>query len=430
MNLLSIFLLFCVPASAKIQVTLGVVDTATLQSDSVDTNKIKTDAVTNTKLLSDGASLSKVSAGTMTLSGAGLIIQGQNVGISTNTPIGKLTVNTGTNQNMLIKANTDASLQWVNDANSAYNTGRVYANPLLINPGGDGNVAIGNSSPGAVLDVEGAAQFGTTPTKSTFSATGALSIDTQASLQLGTTFYAGKNFVGVGTTTSQIGLATYDWVGNGQTLLQSVSNTSRANIAIVGGQSAEFTMWDLGASANTGLFHISVDAGSTIMESRNDTRLTANKSFVTYTHSTGKAAFANAVSVAGAFDAVGTSQFGAAPTLSTFTATTGFMALISSETITAGAVITANACGGAKIVYAASAVTTDTTNTFTAPAAANRGCVMQVCNTTAGGTITLDNNANFRSKAAADVALTLEDCITVWSDGAIWRQSTDIVSGD
>jgi len=265
------------------------VTTAKLINSAVDTSKIATDAVDTAKILYHDARLRSLSIGNgNTLAGSAALFVNGNTGIGGNIPGAKLNVNTGTNENVGYKSNaSNASLQWVNDANSAYNSGRIYANPLLINPGGDGNVGIGTSSPGAVLDVAGAAQFGTAPTKSTFSATGALSIDTQASLQLGTTFYVGNNFVGVSTTSSLIGRATYDWVGNSQSLFQVVSNTSRANIAIVGQASAEFTMWDLGSAANVGAFRISTDAGITTLEARADSLLSTPYTFLYLNHSTG-----------------------------------------------------------------------------------------------------------------------------------------------
>lgn len=99
------------------------------------------------------------------------------------------------------------------------------------------------------------------------------------------------------------------------------------------------------------------------------------------------------------------------------------------QTIGAGGTVTADACGGLKEISSAGAVTTSTTNTFDAPAAANKGCVMFVCNTGANN-ITLDNNALFKSKAAGDVVLTAEDCISVASNGSVWRQLTDILSAN
>lgn len=97
------------------------------------------------------------------------------------------------------------------------------------------------------------------------------------------------------------------------------------------------------------------------------------------------------------------------------------------ETITAGATITADACGGLKQITAAGAVTTATDHTFTAPAAANNGCVMIVCNT-GSNNITLDNNAEFKSAGGADVVVTANDCLTVVSNGSAWYQATALVA--
>lgn len=95
------------------------------------------------------------------------------------------------------------------------------------------------------------------------------------------------------------------------------------------------------------------------------------------------------------------------------------------ETITAAATITADGCGTIKRITAAGAVTTGTTNTFTAPASGNAACIMHVCNT-GSNNITLDNNANFISAGAADVVVTANDCVTVGSTGAsgAWYQLT------
>ena len=112
---------------------------------------------------------------------------------------------------------------------------------------------------------------------------------------------------------------------------------------------------------------------------------------------------------------------------SSFT-TTGYNGVVSSETITAGAVITANACGGAKIIYAASAVTTDTTNTFMAPAAANKGCCMDIVGDSGSANITLDANANFDSAGAADVVVTPKDSLRVCSTGSVWSQISALLA--
>lgn len=100
--------------------------------------------------------------------------------------------------------------------------------------------------------------------------------------------------------------------------------------------------------------------------------------------------------------------------------------VIAAEAVAAAETIEADACGTVKRVTAAGAVTTNTTDTFTAPAAANDGCVMYVCNTSANA-ITLDDNANFFGAGIAgatpgDTVLGADDCCIVASDGAAWRQ--------
>jgi hypothetical protein len=97
------------------------------------------------------------------------------------------------------------------------------------------------------------------------------------------------------------------------------------------------------------------------------------------------------------------------------------------QTIASGDTVAADACLGVKRVTAAGAVTTSTTNTFTAPAAANAGCWMLVCNT-GSNTITLDNNSNFKSIGGADIALTADDCTAVVSDGTVWRSAGSLVA--
>ncbi len=97
------------------------------------------------------------------------------------------------------------------------------------------------------------------------------------------------------------------------------------------------------------------------------------------------------------------------------------------QTIAAGNTVTDDSCGTLKLITAAGAVTTSTTNTFTAPAAGNEGCIMHVCNTGANN-ITLDNNASFKSFGGLDVVMTQDDCVTVGSTGAsgVWYQLTGL----
>lgn len=95
----------------------------------------------------------------------------------------------------------------------------------------------------------------------------------------------------------------------------------------------------------------------------------------------------------------------------------------SAQTIAAGNTITADSCGTLKLITAAGGVTTDTTNTFTAPAAANEGCCMDVLNVGANA-ITLDNNALTLTNGAADVVLGANDSAKFCSTGAsgAWYQ--------
>lgn len=68
---------------------------------------------------------------------------------------------------------------------------------------------------------------------------------------------------------------------------------------------------------------------------------------------------------------------------------------IATQAVTAAATINlTGACNGLVRLSATADVTTNTTDTFTAPTAANIGCVYYIVNT-GGGIITLDDNAHF-----------------------------------
>ena len=97
-----------------------------------------------------------------------------------------------------------------------------------------------------------------------------------------------------------------------------------------------------------------------------------------------------------------------------------------SQVISGGNTIASDACGGIKQIASTGAVTTSTTNTFTAPSAINNGCCMTVINT---GTqnITLDNNASFYSAGAADVVMTQDDALSVCSIGSAWYQTSALL---
>src|SRR5439155_1650804 len=101
-------------------------------------------------------------------------------------------------------------------------------------------------------------------------------------------------------------------------------------------------------------------------------------------------------------------------------------ALAAAEAITAGATITADQCAGTKLLSSASAVTTSTSNSLTAPAAGNANCHMTMCNTNASDAITIDKNANILLTGGADLVLGAGCCIDVVSTGAsgVWKQTT------
>lgn len=82
-----------------------------------------------------------------------------------------------------------------------------------------------------------------------------------------------------------------------------------------------------------------------------------------------------------------------------------------------GTIAVAGACGGVLQLTVTADRTTDTTDTFTAPAAANTGCRLDVINM-GGGTITLDDNSLFN--VAANIVLGTGDSAEVVSTGAAW----------
>lgn len=94
------------------------------------------------------------------------------------------------------------------------------------------------------------------------------------------------------------------------------------------------------------------------------------------------------------------------------------------QTIAAGNTIAADGCGTLKPITSLGAVTTNTTNTFTAPASAYNGCIMHVVNVGANN-ITLDNNANFKSLGGADIVLGANDSVIVGCNGTYWFTLSD-----
>jgi hypothetical protein len=109
------------------------------------------------------------------------------------------------------------------------------------------------------------------------------------------------------------------------------------------------------------------------------------------------------------------------------TPATGMLGVVpSTETVASAATITADACGGIKRITNASAVTTNTTDTFTAPSASLAGCNMFVINV-GTSTITLDANAKFVSAAAGNVAVAANDAVGVACDGSKWYQTSALL---
>ena len=96
------------------------------------------------------------------------------------------------------------------------------------------------------------------------------------------------------------------------------------------------------------------------------------------------------------------------------------------ETIGVAATITANACGTVKLITSVLGVTTDTTNTFTAPATANAGCCMDVVNDGVNS-ITLDANTNFKTAGGNLVLAGQGDTVRVCSTGTYWFQVSAVV---
>jgi hypothetical protein len=98
------------------------------------------------------------------------------------------------------------------------------------------------------------------------------------------------------------------------------------------------------------------------------------------------------------------------------------------QTIAATNTVTADACGTIKRIDAASSVTTNTTNTFTAPVATQAGCCMIVANIDTVDTVTLDANANFKTAGGTDVAVGPYDSVEVCSTGSYWFQASAVVA--
>lgn len=93
---------------------------------------------------------------------------------------------------------------------------------------------------------------------------------------------------------------------------------------------------------------------------------------------------------------------------------------VSTQTVTAAATIdVTGACGGLlRLSSLTGSVTTNTTDTFTAPTAANLGCILYLTNVGPGGTITLDDNSHF--DVPANVVLGTNDGAIVVQGSTSW----------
>ena len=141
----------------------------------------------------------------------------------------------------------------------------------------------------------------------------------------------------------------------------------------------------------------------------------------------GAATFNTSVTISSAAAGTVLSVVSGGVVVSSITAIGLFPPVNGPEDIAAAATITANACGGLKRLSTGGAVTTNTTDTFTAPAAANRGCCMKLfLDPGAGGNLVLDANAKFNTLAGTDVTMTTCDMVEVCSDGVDWTQASPI----
>lgn len=118
-------------------------------------------------------------------------------------------------------------------------------------------------------------------------------------------------------------------------------------------------------------------------------------------------------------------------TITTLTSTTATIATLTNstaqytvvpatQTVTAGFTITADACGGIKRINGVGDLTSDTSNTITAPSSSNAGCRMLIVNVDTVDTFYLDSNALFGVTSAASLPIGPKGSVSVWSDGSVW----------
>lgn len=108
-------------------------------------------------------------------------------------------------------------------------------------------------------------------------------------------------------------------------------------------------------------------------------------------------------------------------TVATMTNSTAQYTVVpATQTLTAGFTITADACGGLKRINGVGDLTSDTSNTLTAPSSSNAGCRMLIVNVDSVDTFYLDSNSLFGVTSAASLPIGPKGSISVWSDGTVW----------
>lgn len=199
----------------------------------------------------------------LSVGATGLVVVGDNVGLGTPNPAAKLHVSSGTilldgfavslplNPMLTIHrggAGSGGAVQFGGDSNTgllgtdnngvtvlgsltgplAFNTSAVSDGFTLTNErvriDATGQVGIGTVVPAALLDVNGSAQFGNGPSKSTFSASGGLSLASNAGISL-------TGVTGTIVTASSITAARYFGDGSG---LSNISGTDSTKVAKAG----------------------------------------------------------------------------------------------------------------------------------------------------------------------------------------------------
>src|SRR3990167_3034328 len=102
-----------------------------------------------------------------------------------------------------------------------------------------------------------------------------------------------------------------------------------------------------------------------------------------------------------------------------------FKTMVATVTVLSGDIISvAGACGGILRLTATTNVSTALGDTFTAPAAANAGCIIMIVNSGGSGVITLDDNSNFDTglgyPSSGAIMLGTSDSIIIGSLGTRW----------